>query len=133
MVRRWAALLGCVFTMAACGGDDGGSEEAETTSGATCAEGSTLTYETFGRAFMGAYCTSCHASSVGGANRQGAPSDHNFDTLDAIRETGAGHIDDAAAAGPEKTNASMPPSTHAAIPSDLERRRLGEWLACGMP
>ncbi|HEU4535393.1 MAG TPA: hypothetical protein VFS00_14795, partial [Polyangiaceae bacterium] len=116
--------------LAACGGaaaDEGAF------SGSTCPPDSTLTYESFGRDFMASYCTGCHASALRGVKRHGAPSDHDLDTLEAVRETEAGHIDENAAAGPERVNVAMPPADYARQPSEEERRRLGEWLACGMP
>jgi uncharacterized membrane protein len=119
------------LTSIACGEDDPLCPEEEhehegTSSGATC-DGSTLTYENFGRQFMEDYCTRCHSSSLDGEARNCAPSDHNFDTLDEIilyRD----HIDEAAAAGPDSVNHAMPPS--GASPTDDERRDLGTWLAC---
>lgn len=98
--------------------------------GATCPEGSTLTYEGFGRPFMEAYCTRCHDSALVGAARNGAPNFHDFDTLNGIRAV-ADHIDETTAAGPSATNQSMPPD--GSIPSLEERWQLGEWLACGAP
>jgi len=95
--------------------------------GSTCPPGSTLTYDSFGAPFMEGYCTRCHARDVIGAARHGAPVDHNFDTLDGILQE-APHVDSYAAAGPDAINTIMPPDGDA--PSDEERRRLGEWLAC---
>jgi len=120
----------------ACGGaedDHGGHGSVGEPSGATCSVNSALTYESFGRDFMAQYCTSCHSSSLRGAERNGAPSDHNFDTLDAIQDVGAEHIDGLAAAGPAHVNTAMPPHDQDAKPSEMERRLLGEWLACGIP
>ena len=97
---------------------------------ATCPSGSTLTYTTFGQAFMEAYCTRCHSSQLKGPDRQGAPLLHDFDTLNGIKIC-VGHIDETAASGPASTNTSMPPS--APTPTAAERTQLGEWLACGIP
>jgi mono/diheme cytochrome c family protein len=124
------ATLATALCLTSCG--DKGEEE-ETLSGATCPPDSTLTYESFGRAFMDKYCVACHASTLQGGARQGAPSDHDLDTLEAVRETEAGHIDENAAAGPDRVNDAMPPSTFSPQPSEAERRDLGKWLACGMP
>lgn len=116
----------------ACGEDDHAhacadhSHEEGTPTGATCS-GSTLTYENFGRQFMEDYCTGCHSSAVTGDDRNCAPEDHNFDTLDEImlvRE----HIDELAGAGPNAVNDAMPPS--AIKPTEAERRDLSTWLAC---
>lgn len=108
------------------------ADEEATTSGSVCPPGSTLTYESFGRTFMTSYCTSCHAAGLVGAARQGAPSDHNLDALESIRDTGAEHLDAEAAAGTLRVNQAMPPVGSPA-PTESERLALGEWLACGMP
>jgi cytochrome c5 len=98
--------------------------------GSVCPTDSTLTYESFGRAFFEEYCQTCHASSVLGAARQGAPSSHTYDDAAMIRAA-AEDIDLLAAAGPNAINTDMP--REFPVPSDEERRLLGEWLACGAP
>jgi uncharacterized membrane protein len=125
------SLLVAVFSLAACGqaGESLGSTGQAT--GSTCPEDSSPTYETFGAGFMARYCTRCHASSLRSSARQGAPSDHDFDTLEGLRMTDAAHIDEHAAAGPAGENTAMPPGEPR--PTTDERRKLGEWLACGMP
>jgi cytochrome c5 len=95
-----------------------------------CPAGSTLTYQGFGQPFMESYCTRCHASDLHGADRQGAPSFHDFDTLYGIKAV-FDHVDETTAAGPAATNTSMPPDRPA--PTLDERKQLGEWIACGMP
>ena len=77
------------------------------------------------------YCTGCHSSELEGPARHDAPADHDFDTLDGIREV-MDHIDQFAAFGPESMNANMPPYG-SPKPSTEEREMLGEWLACGAP
>ncbi len=127
MTGRWclAVVLGA-FLLHGCGdGAEGGAP-----SGATCPSNSTLTYQSFGRPFMEQYCTRCHSSSLQGAGRNGAGSNDNFDSLEAIRAVGAEEIDMMAAAGPAHVNTTMPPD--APQPSEQERRQLGEWLACGI-
>jgi len=93
----------------------------------TCPPGSTLTWESFGQEFMATYCTRCHASTLTGDARQGAPLYHDFDTLDGVLAV-ADHVDRKAASGPAATNELMPPS--APTPTLEERQQLGEWLAC---
>jgi uncharacterized membrane protein len=111
---------------ASCGSDSAPGETGKA-SGAVCPAGSTLTYDSFGRDFMKKYCTRCHAASVMGDMRNGAPADHNFDTFASIFLL-AVHIDEHAAAGPASVNTAMPPSDPK--PTEEERRKLGEWLAC---
>jgi len=96
----------------------------------TCAADSTLTYANFGQPFMAAYCTRCHASTLSGSQRHGAPLLHDFDTLYGIQPFIA-HIDETTASGPAATNTAMP--YDGAMPSLGERQMLGEWLACGIP
>ena len=84
-------------------------------------EGTALTYESFGAAFMANHCNRCHSEA-----KSGAPSAYRFDTVDEVRT----HADRIfiRAAGP---NVTMPPG-----PTDPpldERDRLAEWLACGAP
>lgn len=93
----------------------------------TCPDGSTLTYDNFGKPFMETYCTQCHASTLSGDARQGAPLYHDFDSLEGILPV-ADHIDEKAAAGPAATNEFMPEVDPK--PSLAERKQLGEWLAC---
>ncbi len=106
----------------ACGG---GGEPTPT--GATCPPGGALTYEAFGAPFLAAHCTRCHDSALRGAERQGAPIFHDFDTLIGTLNV-AGHVDEQAGAGPDAVNRFMPPG--GAGPSDAERAQLSEWLAC---
>jgi uncharacterized membrane protein len=101
-----------------------------TPSGAVCPDGSTLTYDTFGRSFVERYCTRCHASTILGAARNRAPVGVDFDTLAGIQES-ADRIDSQAASGPSHHNAFMPPSEP--FPTTAERTDLGVWLACGAP
>ncbi|HWO20072.1 MAG TPA: hypothetical protein VNO30_14900 [Kofleriaceae bacterium] len=96
----------------------------------TCPQGSTLTYNNFGKQFMESYCTSCHSSELTGAARNGAPTFHDFDTLFGIKAV-SDHIDEASAAGPAAINEGMPED--GPKPSEMERYLLGEWIACGMP
>jgi hypothetical protein len=110
-----------------CGGDDDHGHEEGKATGAVCPSGSTLTYDSFGKGFMQMYCLRCHSSTVSGEMRQGAPSDHNFDTFAGIFRM-ADHVDEHAAAGPNAVNTDMPPSDPK--PTEEERRKLGEWLAC---
>ncbi len=109
----WAVLL-----LAACG--------SETTLDDTpCpSEGTTLTYDGFGRAFLATHCQTCHGQSE--ADRQGAPSNYDFGTLDSVRSHRSRIFARAAA-----DNVSMPPGPE--DPPAAERRKLAEWLACGAP
>lgn len=92
--------------------------------------GTTLTYETFGRAFVTDYCVECHDSAKSGTARKGAPAFHDFDTLIGVKQV-ADHVDQVAGFGPAAMNMSMPPSGDRPFPTDEEREMLAEWIACG--
>jgi hypothetical protein len=82
--------------------------------GSTCPADSTLTYETYGQVFMQSHCARCHGDL---ATHEGVKA-----SID--------RIDRSAAAGPDSINTYMPEGEDV---SDGERRKLGEWLACGAP
>ncbi len=109
----------------------GEEEEHGEPTGAECPPASTLTYANFGQAFFEEYCLGCHSESVTGTDRNGAPDDHNFDTVAEIR-TFHEHIDEMAGSGPDATNEFMPEGD-GEIPTLAERQQLAEWLACGSP
>jgi len=121
------AILLATLNAAAC---EHGHEDAGPPTGALCPEDSTLNWLNFGKGFMETYCTRCHASALTGAERKGAPSDHNFDGPAEVFLQ-IEHIDQVAAAGPDAINTEMP--IGAPTPTEDERRKLGEWLACGAP
>ena len=110
-----ATLLLAAGLLAGCGSGLGDS------TGSTCPAGSTLTYANFGQAFMETNCLSCH--------RTGGPESPKLDTL-ALVQAHRSDVDRAAAAGPSAVNTYMPDGT--SVP-EADRRKLGEWLACGAP
>jgi uncharacterized membrane protein len=129
MLRIGHSLAACTFLfLGAC--EDGHDEGEGTPSGAECPEESSLTYDSFAKNFLESYCTRCHSNSLTGSARNGAPNDHNFDTLALVKEQ-LDHIDGEAAAGPDAVNESMP--IGAPTPTEEERQQLGEWIACGAP
>lgn len=128
------ALASALVTVTAtvlfgCGGGSSSPAEGKPTE-SVCPTTQTLTYASFGQGFFGSYCQGCHASTVTGAARKGAPADHVFDQVEDIRLL-AEHIDELAGAGPAVVNTVMPPDDPK--PSENERTQLGEWLACGAP
>ena len=98
--------------------------------GSVCPQGSTLTYQNFGKTFMDTYCIDCHSTTRTGDARHGAPAFHDYDTVEGVRNT-IDHVDEYAAAGPDAVNTLMPNDDPR--PTEAERRQLGEWLACGAP
>jgi hypothetical protein len=100
----------------------------------------TLTYDNFGKPFMTTYCTMCHDQHLTLSKRNGAPLEHDFDTLEGVLEP-VGHIDEQAGWGPDAHNDFMPtkrcPSvpggpldTNCKQPTGEERTKLALWLAC---
>ncbi len=87
-------------------------------------EGTDLTYESFGRGFIGAHCQSCHASNS--EERRGAPKGISFDTHDEVIEW-IDRIYDRSAGD----STSMPPGPD--DPPAEDRDKLEVWLACGAP
>src|SRR5262245_20409099 len=109
-----------LFIVAAC---------ASTPTESTCPPNDPPTYDNFGRQFMTTYCTGCHSRDS--TDRHGALRDQNYDSESDIRLHAAA-IDLEAAAGPKSTNTAMPElggPVHVA-PSDADRTRLGQLLAC---
>jgi uncharacterized membrane protein len=124
----WLLASGMAVLPLACDDDHDDAEGIPTE--AVCPTTQTLTYAGFGQTFFSTYCQRCHGSTVTGLARMGAPIDAAFDTVEDIRFHSP-HIDEHAAAGPAAVNTEMPPD--GAIPTEAERRQLGEWLACGAP
>jgi len=130
-LSSWCTWLVVLLSLTSCGQSSDSPDAEGRATDSVCPNDSQLTYDNFGSSFMRRYCTRCHAATLGSSERQGAPSDHNFDTLEGLRMTEIEHIDEQAAAGPDAENTSMPPN--GPTPTTDERRKLGEWLACGMP
>jgi len=125
-LRTVFVLLAASLCLAACEGEHEHVHEGSA-SLATCPADNTLTYDTFGKAFMTSYCVRCHSSTLKGSAGEGAAEGHDYDTLNGILPW-FDHIDEHAAAGPTIINTEMPPS--GPLPTDDERRKLGQWLAC---
>ena len=92
----------------------------ETADTGLCADAPVVTYANFGEGFMTENCQPCHASTT--LDRNGAPEDVSFDTLDDV----LGHADRilARSAGDD---AQMPPS--GGVSAD-DRYLLSLWLTC---
>ena len=97
---------------------------------ATCPPNSTLTYDGWALGFFENYCLRCHSKELGQGQRNGAPLNYNWDDLDSVRDH-APELDLMAAASSTVVNTTMPLTPP--NPPVSERRRLGEWLACGAP
>jgi hypothetical protein len=114
-VRLWFVSACLVTTLGGCG-----SESGEAT-GSTCPTDSTLTYANFGQAFIQTHCLACHGA--------GGPESPTLSTLVQIQAERS-EIDRAAAAGPNAVNTFMPEDGTVDL---ADRKKLGEWLACGAP
>lgn len=100
----------------------------------------TLTWDSFGQAFMTDFCNDCHTASLPHAERNGAPLYHDYDTLMGVLDT-ADHVDQFTGSGPGATNTIMPPPRCPSTPggpldrdcpqpSEQQRQDLSVWLAC---
>lgn len=136
MKRLWLLLaLGLIVQMPLGCGDDHDDDDHEddesvpvgASSGASCDD--SLTYAADIKPIAEKYCTRCHSTKVKGADRMGAPEDHNFDSEDGILDA-AGHIDQEAGSGPKATNTAMP--INGDKPTIAERETLAKFLACHM-
>ncbi len=84
-----------------------------------------LTWENYGKGELRNWCTGCHSSRVTAANRNGAPTDVNFDDLQSVRDHRERII--ARATG----DAPTMPLVGGGDAED--RARLHQWLECGAP
>lgn len=113
-----------------------------TPTGAVCPtpDPMTLTWDNFGQPFMAKYCTACHSSTLVGAQRNGAPKYHDFETLE-LSLNFANHVDEYAGSGPNASNNAMPSdrcptdpggelNRDCPQPTEEERMNLSMWLAC---
>lgn len=132
-LARLSVLALTVVALVSCGPPTHGMPDAQIVlgprTGSTCPTPA-LTYANFGASFFDTYCVACHASTVTGDARNGAPVDHNYDTAAGIRMW-IPEIDEVAASGPNATNTAMP--FFGTAPSMAERQMLGQFLACGAP
>lgn len=145
---RLALASALASALAACGGEE--APKAAFATGTVCPDGGTaLRWADFDLELFGdaggttGYCNYCHHSSrTTNEERHGAPPHATFDLLASVREH-AQLIDALAGKGPTPTTPQMPlllppplppdvPDPQP-VPTDEERRRLSEWLACGAP
>jgi uncharacterized membrane protein len=82
-------------------------------------------FATFAGPFFGSFCTRCHASTVVGADRNGAPDGLNWDSESTVRAN-LSRIRIAVGVGN-----FMPPS--APKPTCAERERMVRWLDADAP
>jgi len=78
-------------------------------------------YDNFGKAFLGKYCTGCHASTLAGFARKGAPAGLNFETIDGAKKFAAKILKEAG-------GGKMPPAPPK--PTADEKTKLKAWLDC---
>ena len=83
------------------------------------------TWESFAEAFFSDYCTACHAATLSGADRKGAPPAVDYDSYDAAVQNASGADDRVV------TSRDMPPS--APFPTNDELDRLAAWVQGGTP
>ena len=123
-MRSWLfAVVTCVV-LASCASKSLGED-----TGSTCPTVDPPTYASFGQAFFARYCLDCHSETRLGTDRQNAPAGIDFDTRSLVRMN-TSRIDQQAAFGPAAMNVLMPPSGFDPLPTEAERVRLGEYIAC---
>lgn len=87
-----------------------------------CGRSPALSYDNFGKPFLGQYCTGCHSSLLPEANRDGAPMGVNFDTYAGVLAN--------AASIPGQATGTDPPMPPGGGPDVSEIAMLSEWLSC---
>lgn len=111
-----------VLLALACGAGAGDTGEAGVD--AQCTRDPPLTWDSFGQGFMATHCAGCHSSLLPEGMREGAPPGVDLDTYAGVLEyaerVGARSLGEAP---------TMPPGGG---PSEAERARLAEWLACAV-
>ena len=133
--RTLFGLLTLALQTFGCSGDDPppNPPASSLATGSKCPDPASpsVTYGSWAQGFFESYCTRCHSSTlVTNSERNGATPHANWDDLPTIQAY-AQEIDAYAAGGPNGINRIMPPSNPR--PSDDDRIKLGEWLACGAP
>lgn len=112
-------LLGLLGSLA-CGPAGGAGDSGD--SGDPCTHDPPLTYDTFGRQYLRTHCAGCHSEGLPEGHREGAPVGVDLDTwAGALRWA---ERTQARATGAAPT---MPPGGG---PTDAERARFAEWVAC---
>ncbi len=113
-----AVSAGALALGVACSSGDSDARDA------VCKSEAALTYDNFAGPFLLDWCTGCHSSVLSEGERQEAPVQINFDTLEDIRKHQPRIMERAVHLQ------NMPP---VGGPTAEERRLLGEWLECGAP
>lgn len=84
------------------------------------------TYANFGRSFMERYCLRCHSSTRHNFfTRRGAPKKVDYDDYAGVKKK-AGKIADETVLHDEMPRGRPKPTAE-------ERKRLGDWIDCGLP
>jgi uncharacterized membrane protein len=118
LVRALAGSGVALVLLASTGcGDDGAS---------ACAEPA-ATYGSVGKPFVDKYCASCHAGTLTGSARQGAPAGYVFDTLAQVESHAKDIHQDVV------VTMVMPFGSASLKPTAAEREQFGKWLDCGAP
>jgi len=87
-------------------------------------ETSTLTYENYGQPYLLTWCVPCHSSELTEEERQDAPLDANYETLQGVLD----HLDKIEVLAVNSDE--MPP---VGGPEEEEQELFGEWILCGAP
>ena len=133
-MRKWylRMVLGAAVLLSQMGNGGGGCCAGDhavlgQSTEATCPTANAPTWDGFAKPFFDKYCTRCHASTLTGSARNGAPEFHDFDTRAGVQGV-LNHIDQQAGSGPAATNEIMPPSSP--VPTKAERETLAQFVAC---
>lgn len=132
-MRGALGWMGLASAGLACGGELGGALEPDSgvdsaVASDACAPDVAGSWETLGEGYVRTWCTPCHAASLVGDARGGAPVGVDFDGLDDVRRW----LDaiEGAATSVSGEAPRMPPGGG---PTDADVAAFAAWLACDAP
>ncbi|MFM2160733.1 MAG: hypothetical protein RLZZ383_245 [Pseudomonadota bacterium] len=130
---RWVGLACASLHCGGASGDATDTDGAADTSGVgadtdACAPDVAGTWETLGEGYVRTWCTPCHAGSLSGDARAGAPAGVDFDGLDDVHRWLDAIVE--AATTTDGGSPRMPPGGG---PSAADVAAFAAWLACDAP
>lgn len=121
-IARLSVLLLPLSFIAAC---SGGDDDDDTTSPPPSVDCSTTTVPTFSEVTIWPKCTSCHASTLTGGERAGAPPGIDYDVYASAKQY--------AELGMEEVEEGAMPLPGAPTATDEEKASFYAWVQCGTP
>lgn len=118
---RLSLLLAPLALISACSGGD----DDDTTSPTPSVDCTTVTVPTFAEVSIWPKCTSCHASTLSGGDRAGAPPGIDYDVYASAKQY--------AELGMEEVEEGAMPLPGAPTATEEEKQSFYTWVQCGTP